>query len=135
MNSRTGVIVLPVPREDVFRYLASVHNLPRWATEFCSELKLVDGKYKVVTCPALGKQELFFQINSDEKTGVIDMLAGPTEDRMAVFPSRVLDLGNGSSVFIFTMFQSPETDDEQFAMQYKNLQKEFENIRKELMND
>jgi hypothetical protein len=134
MNSRTAVIVLPIPRERVFRYLASIQNLPRWATEFCRELKQVDGKHKVVTCPALGKQELFFQICADEKTGVIDMLAGPTDDRMAVFPSRVLELADGSSAFIFTMFQASETDDEQFAMQYRSLQKEFENIRKELMN-
>lgn len=135
MNSRTAVIVLPVHREHVFRYLASVHNLPRWATEFCSELKLVDGKHKVVTCPALGKQELFFRIRADEKTGVIDMYAGPTEYQMAVFPSRVLEIAYRSSAFIFTMFQSPETDDEQFEMQYRSLLKEFENIRRELMND
>ena len=66
---------------------------------------------------------------------MIDRLAGLTEDRMAVFPSRVLEVAKGSSAFIVTMFQSSEADDEQFEMQYRSLQKEFESIRKELTAD
>ena len=54
---------------------------------------------------------------------MIDRLAGLTEDRMAVFPSRVLEVAKGSSAFIVTMFQASEADDEQFEMQYRSLQK------------
>ncbi|MEW6246492.1 MAG: hypothetical protein AB1555_07265 [Nitrospirota bacterium] len=133
MNSRIAVIVLPVPREQVFRYLASIRNLPRWATEFCSELKQVDGKHKVVTCAALGKQELLFEIRADEKTGVIDMITGPSEDQMALFSCRVVELRGGSTAFLFTMFQFPETDDEHFERQYQSLEREFENVKKALL--
>ncbi|MGH3014170.1 MAG: hypothetical protein ACRDNN_04405, partial [Gaiellaceae bacterium] len=75
MRSETVTKVLPAPRREVFAYLADVENLPRWATEFARELKLEDGRYKVVN----GLGEFFFRIEADDETGVIDMLAGPTE--------------------------------------------------------
>jgi len=131
MNSKTLACVVSAPKEKVFRYLSNIENLPKWATEFCHELKVVDGKYKVLTCPAAGNMEVFFRIQADEKTGVIDMLAGPTEDQMAVFPTRVVELPGGSSAFIFTMFQPPGLPDEQFQAQYESLKKEFENLERE----
>ncbi len=132
MKSRTLAMALPVPKDRVFQYLSHIENLPRWATEFCRELKVVDGKHKVFTCPAAGSQELFFQIRADEKTGVIDMLAGPTEKEMAVFPTRVVELPGGFTAYLFTMFQAPGVTDVQFETQYRNLTKEFENIKRAL---
>ena len=38
-------------------------KLPEWATEFARELKMVDGRYKVVN--RLG--ELYFEIHADER--------------------------------------------------------------------
>lgn len=128
MNHRTVTAVLPAPRERVFAYLSEVENLPRWATEFARELKVVDGRYKVVN----GLGEFFFEIRADEETGVIDMLAGPSEDRMALFPSRVVELPGGGSAYTFTMFQAPGQPDEQFEGQYASLIRELENIRREL---
>jgi hypothetical protein len=128
VNARTVTAVLPAPKERVFAYLSDVENLPRWATEFARELKLVDGRHKVVN----GLGELFFEIRSDEMTGVIDMLAGPTPDELAVFPSRVVDAPGGGSAFTFTMFQAPGQPDEQFEGQYQSLLRELENVRREL---
>jgi hypothetical protein len=128
VNHRTVTAVLPAPRERVFAYLSEVENLPRWATEFARELKVVDGRYKVVN----GLGEFFFEIRADEETGVIDMLAGPSEDRMALFPSRVVELPGGGSAYTFTMFQAPGQPDEQFEGQYASLIRELENIRREL---
>jgi hypothetical protein len=128
VNARTVTAVLPAPKERVFAYLSAVENLPRWATEFARELKLVDGRYKVVN----GLGELFFEIRSDERTGVIDMLAGPTPDELAVFPSRVVAAPGGGSAFTFTMFQAPGQPDEQFEGQYQSLLRELENVRREL---
>ncbi len=133
MRSRTVAITLSVPRWKVFHYLSRVENLPRWATEFCRELKVVDGKHKVMTCPAAGGQELFFEICADDRTGVIDMFAGPSEEQMTVFPTRVVELPDGLTAFLFTMFQAPGMSDEQFELQHDNLKREFENIRRELV--
>ena len=125
MNHRTVTVVLPAPASEVFAYLSSIDNLPDWATDFAQELKVVDGRHKVVN----GLGELFFEIVADERTGVIDMYAGPSEEAMGMFPSRVVALPDGRSAFTFTMFQAPDAPFELFEGQYWSLLREFDNIR------
>jgi hypothetical protein len=127
MRSHTVTAVLPAPKAEVFGYLADIENLPRWATEFARELKVVDGRHKVVN----GLGEFFFRIQADEGTGVIDMLAGPSEDELGLFPTRVVELPGNRSAFTFTMFQGPGQSDELFESQYASLLREFENIERE----
>jgi hypothetical protein len=98
--------------------------VPEWATEFARELRLVDGRYKVVN----GLGEFFFEIHADAESGVIDMLAGPREDLLQLFPTRVVPFPGGGSAFTFTMFQAPGQSDEQFESQYHSLVREFENV-------
>ena len=128
MESRTVTTHLDAPRERVYDYLSKIENLPRWATEFARELRYEDGKAKVVN----GLGEFYFSIEGDPATGVIDMYAGPTEDNLALFPTRVVSLPGGGSAYSFTMFQAPEMPDELFESQYRALLREFENIRREL---
>jgi hypothetical protein len=127
MESRTVTTVLAAPSERVFDFLSSVENLPRWATEFARELRFENGKAKVVN----GLGEFFFSIEADRETGVIDMYAGPTEDELALFPTRVVPLPDARSAYTFTMFQAPGTPDQLFESQYRSLLLEFENIRAE----
>jgi len=127
MKSKTVTTVLPAPRERVFAYLADVENLPRWATEFARELKVVDGRHKVVN----GLGEFYFEIRADPETGVIDMLAGPEPDRLALFPTRVVGLGPEQSAFTFTMFQWPGQPDDLFESQYASLRRELDNVERE----
>ncbi len=134
MNSRTQALTLPAPKAEVFRYLSKIESLPQWATEFCHELRVRNGKPKVLTCPALGSQELFVEIRSDEDTGVIDFFAGPCEDRMAVFPARVMDLPGGPTLLLFTVLQGPDTTEGELEAQCQSLKREFENIKQEFMN-
>jgi hypothetical protein len=100
MEIRTASLVAGAPAERLFAYLSQVAHLPQWATDFCRELKVVDGKHKVVS--PMG--ELFFRIEADERSGVIDMFAGPSEDQLAIFPARVVALPGGSSAFIMSIF-------------------------------
>jgi hypothetical protein len=116
--------VLAAPREAVFEYMADIENLPKWATEFARELKREGDDYKVVN----GLGEFYFEIQADPSTGVIDMLAGPTKDRMAVFPTRAVPLPDGRTAYSFTMFQAPDMPDELFDAQHRSLQREFANI-------
>ncbi|HYX83643.1 MAG TPA: SRPBCC family protein [Gaiellales bacterium] len=125
MRSETVTITLPAPADEVFAYLADVENLPDWATEFARELRMVDGRHKVVN--NLG--EFFFEIRADRATGVIDMYAGPSDAEMALFPTRVVGLAAGTSAFTFTMFQAPGMPDELFESQHRSLIREFEHIR------
>jgi hypothetical protein len=127
MNAHTVTAVLDAPKTAVFDYLSKIDNLPKWATEFARELKYDDGKAKVVN----GLGEFYFRIAADEETGVIDMHAGPTEDELALFPTRVVPLPDGRSAFTFTMFQAPGMPDDLFESQYQSLLRELENLHRE----
>jgi hypothetical protein len=71
-------------------------------------------------------------IRADKESGVIDMFAGPTKDRMAVFPTRAVALPDGRTAYSFTMFQGPEMPDELFDAQLASLRREFANIERVL---
>jgi hypothetical protein len=124
MRSETVTTVLSAPRERVFAYMSDIRNLPAWATQFARELREEDGEYRVVN--NLG--EFVFEIRADDRTGVIDMYAGPSRDELAVFPTRAVALPDGRTSYSFTMFQAPGMPDELFESQYESLKREFENI-------
>jgi hypothetical protein len=126
MKSHTVTAVLDAPKEDVFAFLSEIDNLPTWATEFARELRFEDGKAKVVN----GLGEFYFSIDADVESGVIDMYAGPSEDELMLFPTRVVPLSDGRSVYSFTMFQAPGMPDDLFESQHESLRREFENIRR-----
>jgi hypothetical protein len=125
MINRTVTAVLDASKDAVFDYLSRLENLPEWATDFAQELKYVDGKAKVVN----GLGEFHVVIDADPKSGVIDMYAGPSEHELALFPTRVVPLGEARSAYSFTMFKAPEMPDELFESQYDSLRREFDNIR------
>lgn len=124
MRSETATAVLDAPQDVVFGYLSRIENLPQWATEFARELEWRDGEAFVVN----GLGRFVFRIEADEETGVIDMLAGPSADELAVFPTRVVPLAGGRTAFTFTMFQGPGMPDELFELQYASLRREFGNL-------
>ena len=127
MRNATVTTILDAPSEEVFRYVAEIENLPRWATEFARELRREDDQYKVVN----GLGEFFFQIDADPETGVVDMYAGPTKSELAIFPTRVVGLPDGRSAFTFTMFQGPDMPAELFDSQHASLQRELANLERE----
>src|SRR4029453_14248502 len=120
MRHHTVTTTLATPPDEVFAYLADIEKLPEWATEFARELRLVDGRHKV----ANGFGEFFFEIRADPASGVIDMLAGPSEDALLCFPTRVVPTPAGGSAFTFTMFQAPEQPEAQFDTQHPSLLRE-----------
>ena len=125
MRSETVTAVLDAPARDVYEYLSNVENLPEWANEFARELAWRDGEAVVRN----GLGEFVFRLEADPETGVIDMLAGPTPEELAIFPTRVIELSGHKTAFSFTMFQQPGVPDELFESQHASLQREFENIR------
>jgi hypothetical protein len=126
MRSLAVTTVLDADRREVFDYMADIEHLPEWATEFARELRREGHACKVVN----GLGEFFFAIEADEQTGVIDMYAGPTEEDMAVFPTRAVGLPDGRTAYSFTMFQGPEMPDELFESQYASLQRELANLER-----
>lgn len=126
MNTSTKTTVFDAPRSRVFAYLSDVENLPDWATGFCKELRKENGDYVVVTPDG----PLLFRIDHDERTGVIDMVAGPTWDQTVTWPARLASLPDDKTLLTFTAIQTPDLDDDAFAGQCAELENEFELIRK-----
>ena len=125
MNSNTHTLALKATKAKVFDFLSKIENLPKWATMFCRELRPLDaGRYKVMT----PQGEIFFRIEADSKSGVIDMYGGPNEEQMAYWPARVVERPGAGSLFIFTAFQYPGTSDQDFTMQCEGLKQEFPHI-------
>jgi hypothetical protein len=125
MQTSTHTLPLAAAKEKAFAFLANVENLPKWATAFCLRLtRDAAGRWKVVT----PEGEIFFRIAADPATGVIDMYGGPSEERMAYWPARVVERPGGS-LFIFTAFQYPGMPDDVFKAQCDGLLREFEHIR------
>lgn len=109
-----------------YAFVSNIENLPIWATAFCLKLKKVGTDYKVETPGG----EIFFRIDADPKTGVIDMWGGPSKEQMMRWPARVIDDNIGGSVFAFTVIQMPGDSEQMFEAQCQSLEHEFENIRK-----
>ncbi len=127
MRARTVTLVLDAPKSTVFGFLSQIENLPKWATGFCRALKREGDRHKIVT-PA---GEIFFRIEADEHTGVLDMFGGPSDDRMAYWPARVVERPGAGSLFLFTAFQYPGMSDEEFERQCSVLEREeFPHIRR-----
>jgi hypothetical protein len=61
--------------------------------------------------------------------------AGPSADALALFPTRVVALGEAKSAYSFTMFKAPEMPDDLFESQYESLRREFDNIRARFTGD
>jgi hypothetical protein len=126
MKAETFTVISNRPRDEVFAFLADIENLPKWATGFARELKIVDGDYKVVTPDG----ELYLAYQTDAGLGVIDIYAGPTRDQMGVFPIRVVTAPDGSTAATMTLFQTPDIDDKVFAQQVESLKHETENLHR-----
>ena len=127
MNSHTQTKVFSATKETVFSFLSDIQNLTKWATGFAKDVKSVEGKYKVITPQG---EEVFFRMETDEKSGIIDMYIGPKEGQMAYFPGRVMEISKNKSAYSFTNIQYRGISDEVFAAINKTLIEEFENIRK-----
>lgn len=126
MKASTKTLRVKATHQTLYDFIANIENLPKWATMFCLELKKQGTDYKVMTPGG----EIFFRIDADPKTGIVDMLGGPAKDMMQRWPARVVSDNVGGAVFMFTAIQSPHDSDEAFAGQCAALDHEFENIRK-----
>jgi hypothetical protein len=127
MRVDTQTLVVDVPKETLFEFLANPENLPRWAVKFCHTIRPKDkATWWVRGC--LG--EIPIRYSTDSRSGVIDYhVAGPAGE--GVIPTRVVPVGPRSA-YVFTQAQPPGMTDESFHEQVENLKEELK-VLKELM--
>lgn len=128
MKAKTTTARFKAPAAAVYAFIADIDNFPRWATTFCLAMRR-EGNDVIVNTP---DGDVYFRIEADGKTGILDMWSGPTKDHMLRWPARVIDDNFGGSVFIFTAIQTPDDSDEIFAGQCAALAHEMRNIAEAL---
>ncbi len=74
----TAVLTVAATPMQVFRELADIENLPRWAGGFCERVTLSRGRWVGLT--SLG--EMYLALEADERVGAITLAAGWREREM-----------------------------------------------------
>ncbi len=122
MNStadiRTFHVVIDAPAPTVFAFIRNVANLTQWAIHFSKggvELDHDGGAY-------VGSPEghVYFAITGDESTGVLDWWSGPSKTVLKRWPTRVVALSEGTSLYQVTAILSPKES------QMQNLEQIFD---------
>ncbi len=125
MNSITETCVVSASTDKVFGFLSDIENISKWSTKFVKKLMLVDGKYKALT--PIG--EVFIRLDTNQKAGLIDIYAGPTEESMTPAYMRIISLPNDSTAVMFTFFQYDSTPDTIWKIFCEWIKIEVENIK------
>ena len=120
MKSDTQTVVLDTSRDQLFDFLASPENLPKWAVKFCHSIRKKERDWWLVT-GCLGEVPVRYE--SDRRTGVIDFHIA-TPHGKAVVPSRVVPAGRGAA-YVFTQFQAEWMPDPAFLEQVESLKEEL----------
>ena len=130
MKSSSVHQVVDASYTTVFGYLADIENFPDWAAPFCLAWRVREERH-FVTSPA---GELAFELVSCRETGSVDVRFGPTHDRLVNFPLRVVALGPGRSLVVFTGWQLPGVSDEEFAGQVDGMRQELGLLKEAVEN-
>ena len=104
MSIRSFHVIIDAPPEAVFDFLRDLRNFPLWAVHFCKGIRLIpDGA--IVQSPS---GEVYFGMTGERDLGVLDWWCGPTMETAERWPTRVVALPDGRSVYQFTaIFPGP----------------------------
>jgi hypothetical protein len=98
VNVRSYHVIVDAPAEAVFDFVQDVANLPLWAVHFCTGVRVVDDG-ALVQSPS---GELYFGTTGDRDAGVVDWWCGPTMETAERWPTRVVGLPDGRSLYVVT---------------------------------
>ena len=114
MNIRTIAVTVAAPRDTVFNFLADIENLPQWAGAWCERIALERGRWWALTAEG----ELVVDMETSAGTGVIDLRAGPSPERMTPAPIRVLALSPRRTLVSFTVIEAPDQSAEAYGRRH-----------------
>jgi len=120
MRADTQAISIEAQPQKVFRFLADIRNLPRWAVGFAKAVRQEDGRWYVATADG----EVPVRIDADERRGVVDFWLTVAPGVEALAASRVVPRGGGSE-YTFTQFQAPGMPAEVFEGNVKAVRHEL----------
>ena len=119
---RSFHVIIDAPPETVFDFVRDLRNLPSWAVHFCKAIRLIpDGA--IVQSPS---GEVYFGFTGERDLGVIDWWCGPTMETAERWPTRVVALADGRSVYQVTAIFGetvPPNVDQIFADELEGLKR------------
>lgn len=104
MDVRTYHVIIEAPAEAVFDLVSDVKNMPKWSIHFCRGIR-VEADHAIIDSPA---GQVYFAIDGDRRTGVLDWWSGPSRDLARRWPTRVTALPGGRSLYQVTGILSRE---------------------------
>jgi len=113
-NIRSYHVIIDAPAELVFDTVNDLSNMPQWSIHWCKGIRLVDGG-AIVSTP---QGEAYFGITGDRDLGVLDWWSGPTMETAKRWPTRVIGLPDGRSLYQVTALMGdalPPNVDQWFA--------------------
>jgi len=110
MNSHTITCSINCPPSVVYRFASNPENLPKWVQSFCFSVKSDCDGWQMET--STGWVGICFVPYNE--FGILDHIVQLPDGKSILNPMRVVANGDGCEV-MFTLFQLPEMDDEQFA--------------------
>ena len=123
MKIHTGHIVINVPRDKAFAYIAEYENIPKWSKNFILKLEKTGSEYTATT--PVGKMK--FEIVADKRNGVIDLLMDGRP-----LPTRVVALGPQITLYLFTLILPPNLPEQEFQGGIKGLEEELQLLKDQL---
>ncbi len=131
MQAHTLDVVLSASRDDVFRLLADVEALPRWAAAFCERVDLIDGGWLALTAAG----EFFCEVEADDRTGVIDLRLAMGGEPPGLMPLRVLALPGGGTLVTVTLLRPPLQSAAQFHRLRRALHQDLQALGRRLRGE
>jgi len=95
---------------EAYKFASNPANLPQWIQSFCVSFKQSDDEWQMET-PTGWVGIRFVPAN---EFGVLDHVVTLPDGQSILNPMRVVANGDGCEI-MFTLFQVPEMDDEQFV--------------------
>ncbi len=95
-------IEIRAPFERTFNYIAEAQNLPEWTSAFQT---VFDGQALMVT-PS-GSVEIALAVNASREHGTVDWVMTFPDGNVATAYSRVIQAGEGRSIYIFILMPPP----------------------------
>ncbi len=119
-------LIVNTSAENLFSFLAKEENLPKWAIHFCKSIRK-EGEDYIIDTP---HGEMFYKVDADAKSGIVDMKSGPLKDQMLTFPARVSPLPDGTSIFNLTCIMMEDMSEEDLEGLQHAFNEEFDALKK-----
>lgn len=114
MNIRTIALSVAAPRDTVFNFLADIENLPKWAGAWCERLTLERGRWWALT----SEGDQVVDMETSAGTGVIDLRAGPSPERLTPLLIRVVALSPRRTLVSLIVIESPDQPEADYARRH-----------------